>query len=70
MGGLLGLSYIGMVGTVVNKSKNQLPDLDIPVGPYTSYVVQADKDGYKISYTANDPKQLSLLRTSKRRVVS
>ena len=56
VGGLLGLSYIGMVGMVVNKSKDQLPDLDIPVGPYTSYVVQADKDGYKISYTANDPK--------------
>ena len=56
VGGLLGLSYIGMVGTVVNKSKDQLPKLDIPVGPYTSYVVQADKDGYKISYTANDPK--------------
>ena len=56
VGGLLGLSYIGMVGMVVNKSKNQLPKLDIPVGPYTSYVVQADKDGYKISYTANDPK--------------
>ena len=56
VGGLLGLSYIGMVGMVVNKSKNQLPKLDIPVGPYTSYVVSADKDGYKISYTANDPK--------------
>ena len=56
VGGLLGLSYIGMIGTVVNKSKDQLPDLDLPVGPYTSYVVQADKDGYKISYTANDPK--------------
>ena len=56
VGGLLGLSYIGMVGMVVNKSKDQLPDLDLPVGPYTSYVVQADKDGYKISYTANDPK--------------
>ena len=45
-----------MIGTVVNKSKDQLPDLDLPVGPYTSYVVQADKDGYKISYIANDPK--------------
>ena len=56
VGGLLGLSYIGMVGMVVNKSKNQLPKLDIPVGPYTSYVVSADKDGYKISYSANDPK--------------
>ena len=31
-------------------------DRDIPVGPYTSYVVSADKDGYKISYSANDPK--------------
>ena len=31
VGGLLGLSYIGMVGMVVNKSKNQLPKLDIPV---------------------------------------
>ena len=56
VGGLLGLSYIGMVGMVVNKSKNQLPKLDIPVGPYTSYVVSADKNGYKISYSANDPK--------------
>ena len=56
VGGLLGLSYIGMVGMVVNKTKDQLPDLDLPVGPYTSYVVQADKDGYKISYIANDPK--------------
>ena len=56
VGGLLGFSYIGMVGMVVNKTKDQLPDLDLPVGPYTSYVVQADKDGYKISYTANDPK--------------
>ena len=29
---------------------------DRPVGPYTSYVVSADKEGYKISYSANDPK--------------
>ena len=56
VGGLLGLSYIGMIGTIVNKSKDQLPNLDLPVGPYTSYVVSANKDGYKISYTANDPK--------------
>ena len=30
--------------------------MDIPVGDYTSYVVSANKEGYKISYTANDPK--------------
>ena len=55
VGGLVGLSHIGMIGMVANR-KDGVPKLDIPVGPYTSYVVQADKEGYKISYTANDPK--------------
>jgi hypothetical protein len=55
VGGLVGLSHIGMIGMVANR-KDGLPKLDIPVTPYTSYVVQADKEGYKISYTANDPK--------------
>ena len=54
LGGLLGLSHIGMIGMI--SRKDGLPDLDIPVGPYTSYVVSADKEGYKISYSANDPK--------------
>ena len=54
LGGVLGLSHVGMIGMI--SRKDGLPKLDIPVTPYTSYVVQADKDGYKISYTANDPK--------------
>ena len=33
-----------------------MPVISPPVGPYTSYVIQADKEGYKLSYTANDPK--------------
>ena len=57
IGVVIGVSHIGLIGMVANRSKDgKLPDLDIPVGPYTSYVVQADKEGYKISYTANDPK--------------
>ena len=56
LGGLLGLSHIGMIGMIANRKDSKLPDLDIPVGPYTSNVVSADKEGYKISYTANDPK--------------
>ena len=56
LGGLLGISHIGMIGYVATSNKNQLPKLDIPVTPYTSYVVQADKEGYKLSYKANDPK--------------
>ena len=54
LGGVLGLSHVGMIGMI--SRKDGLPDLDIPVGPYTSYVVSADKEGYKISYSANDPK--------------
>ena len=57
IGVVIGVSHIGLIGMVANRSKDgKLPDLDIPVGPYTSYVVQADKEGYKISYQANDPK--------------
>ena len=56
LGTLFGVSHIGMIGYIASNNKNQLPKLDIPVTPYTSYVVQADKEGYKISYTANDPK--------------
>ena len=33
-----------------------MPVISPPVGPYTSYVISANKEGYKLSYTANDPK--------------
>ena len=57
LGTILGISHIGMIGYIATVNKEQgLPKLDIPVTPYTSYVVQADKNGYKLSYTANDPK--------------
>ena len=57
LGTILGISHIGMIGYIATVNKEQgLPKLDIPVTPYTSYAIQADKDGYKLSYTANDPK--------------
>ena len=56
LGTLFGVSHIGMIGYIATNNKNALPNLDIPVGDYTSYVVSANKEGYKISYTANDPK--------------
>ena len=56
LGTLFGVSHIGMIGYIATNNKNGLPKLDIPVTPYTSYVVQANKEGYKISYKANDPK--------------
>ena len=54
LGGVFGLSHIGMIGMV--SRKNNVPVISPPVGPYTSYVIQADKEGYKLSYIANDPK--------------
>ena len=54
LGGIFGLSHIGLIGMV--SRKNGVPIISPPVGPYTSYVIQADKEGYKLSYQANDPK--------------
>ena len=54
LGGVFGLSHIGLIGMI--SRKDNLPIISPPVGPYTSYVIQADKEGYKLSYTANDPK--------------
>ena len=56
LGSLLGITHIGMIGLIATNKNTKLPSLDIPVGDYTSYVVSADKDGYKISYSANAPK--------------
>ena len=57
VGSLFAVSHLGMIGYIASrKTESQLPKIDIPVTPYTSYVIQADKDGYKLSYTANDPK--------------
>ena len=54
LGGILGLSHIGLIGVATRKAS--VPVISPPVGPYTSYVIQADKEGYKLSYTPNDPK--------------
>ena len=56
LGSVLGITHIGMIGLIATNKNTKLPSLDIPVGDYTSYVVSADKNGYKISYSANDPK--------------
>jgi hypothetical protein len=42
-----------MIGMISRQSK--FPQLNLPVGEYTSYSVRAGKDGYAINYRANDP---------------
>ena len=63
IGGLIGLSHIGMIGTLMNR-ESKLPSINLPVGPYTSYEAEVGHNGYKISYKANDPKIMRVERDS------
>ena len=53
LGAVVGISHIGMIGMLSRQSK--FPVVNLPVGPYTSYQVNAGKEGYTINYRANDP---------------
>ena len=64
LGAVLGISHIGMIGLLSNR-ESKLPSLDIPVGPYTSYIAEVDKEGYRISYKANDPKTMYITKDIK-----
>ena len=63
LGGLIGLSHIGMIGSLSNR-QSKLPSINLPVGPYTSYKADVSHDGYYIEYKANDPKVLRVERDS------
>ena len=65
LGGIFGLSHIGLIGMVIRKSA--VPIINPPVGPYTSYVIQSNKEGYKLSYTANDPKTMYITKDIKKK---
>ena len=66
LGGLIGLSHIGMIGSLSNR-ESKLPSINLPVGPYTSYKAEVGRDGYKISYKANDPKVMLVERDIKKK---
>ena len=63
LGGLIGLSHIGMIGSLSNR-QSKLPSINLPVGPYTSYEAEVGHDGSRISYKANDPKVMRVERDS------
>ena len=57
---ILGVSNLSLMNTLVShKFKRPYPNLNLPVGPYTSYRDVASEKGYSISYKANDPKILA-----------
>ena len=60
LGALVGVSHIGLLGYVLRPQEKlqQVPTINIPHGPYSSYRIKAGKDGYEIEYRADDPKVL------------
>ena len=56
VGSLFAVSHIGMIGYIATREKSKIPNINVPVGPYTTYAISADENGYKLSYKANDPK--------------
>ena len=60
VGGVVAIAHIGILGHLVRKPQQvQVPQINIPAGtPYSSYKIEAGKDGYTIEYRANDPKVL------------
>ena len=64
LGTLVGISHIGMLGLLMSKD-SKLPVIDIPTGNYVSLDAEVGKDGYRISYKANDPKTMYITKDIK-----
>ena len=67
VGGVVAFAHVGLLGYVFNRPKQpeipQVPTINIPNGtPYSSYKIEATRDGYSIEYKANDP---AILESSK-----
>ena len=68
VGSLFAVSHIGMIGHIATrKQEPKLPNLNIPVGPYTSYKASVTDDSYVISYSANDPKTAYITKDIKKK---
>ena len=55
LGILFGLSHLTLIQSTVNR-KSSLPLINLPVGPYTSYVASVTEKGYTIRYKSHSPK--------------
>ena len=56
-GAIFAVSHIGLLGYLVKDTPRtpDFPVIQFPRGDYSSYEVEATRDGYKIRYKANDP---------------
>ena len=66
VGSLFAVSHIGMIGHIATKQQeSKLPNINLPVGPYTTYKAQVSEEGYAITYRANDPKTMYITKDIK-----
>ena len=66
VGSVVAIAHIGVLGHLVRREPDrvQVPTINIPRGtPYSSYKIEAGKDGYTIEYKANDPAILESQRS-------
>ncbi len=66
VGSIVAIAHIGVLGHLVRRAPDrvQVPTINIPRGtPYSSYKIEAGKDGYTIEYKANDPAILESQRS-------
>ena len=59
-GALFAISHLGLLGYLIDRKAEppSVPTINLPRGPYSSYTIEAGKEGYRIEYRANDPKVL------------
>jgi hypothetical protein len=56
VGSVVAVAHIGVLGHIITATKvPEAPVINFPRGDYSSYKVEADKEGYSIEYKANDP---------------
>ena len=66
VGSVVAVAHIGVLGHLIRRQPErvQVPTINIPSGtPYSSYRIEAGKDGYTIEYKANDPAILESQRS-------
>ena len=64
VGSLFAVSNLALIGFITTRNQSKLPNINLPVGPYTSYKADVSHNGYYIEYKANDPKVLRVERDS------
>ena len=50
VGGLFAVAHVGLLGYLMQETKPDYPVINFPSGDYSSYEVEANKDGYKIKF--------------------